>query len=285
MSLPYYKRFPRDFLEGTVGLSLEEKGAYAIVIDMIFLRDGRLEDDARFIAGHLGCSVRKWTAIRDLLVSRGKLNRQNGIISNLRADYLLEEQRKYLDKQAENGSKPKKINDLEKPSPKPKANQPEPEEEPEEERISEATPPHPARAEPGDGDDEKTEVEKTPPVRQADIDRIWSQSPRTARERSSRADVAKALKAAVRRGGSIDEIVRAVSRYHLSPQATKDDCRAMRGLHRSIQEDRWRDWTEDASQGATVIHLIKTPEQQAEYDRKMEAYIARLADEQGVAHG
>ena len=116
MSLPYYKRFPRDFLDGTIGLSLETKGAYAIVLDLIYMRDGRLQDDARYIAGQLGCSVRKWTAIRDELIARGKLVVQLGFISNFRADYLLEDTRKYQDKQAENRANANKSNGLEKRS-------------------------------------------------------------------------------------------------------------------------------------------------------------------------
>lgn len=108
MSLPYYKRFPRDFLEGTIGLSFETKGAYAIVLDLIYMRSGRLPDDARYIAGQLGCSVRKWSAIREELIARGKLQVHEGFISNFRADYLTEELRKYQDKQAEIAGKPRK---------------------------------------------------------------------------------------------------------------------------------------------------------------------------------
>lgn len=115
MSLPYYKRFPRDFLEGTIGLSFEVKGAYAIVLDLIYMRDGRLPDDARFIAGQLGCSVRKWTAIRDELISRDKLQVRDGIISNFRADYLTEESRSFQDKQADIAGRPRKNRDLGQP--------------------------------------------------------------------------------------------------------------------------------------------------------------------------
>lgn len=115
MSLPYYKRFPRDFLDGTIGLSLETKGAYAIILDLIYMRDGRLADDARYIAGQLGCSVRKWTVIRAELIARGKLICELGFISNFRADYLLEDTRKYQDKQAENRANPNKINALQTP--------------------------------------------------------------------------------------------------------------------------------------------------------------------------
>jgi uncharacterized protein YdaU (DUF1376 family) len=125
MSLPYYKRFPRDFLEGSIGMGLEVKGAFAIVLDLIYMRDGRLPDDARFIAGQLGCSVRKWTAIREELIARGKLQVHEGFISNFRADYLTEESRKYQDKQAEIAWKPRKNN--EQRQPEPSQSEPEPE--------------------------------------------------------------------------------------------------------------------------------------------------------------
>lgn len=127
MSLPYYKRFPRDFLEGTIGLSFEVKGAYAIVLDLIYMRDGRLPDDARYIAGQLGCSVRKWTAILAELVAAGKLRVVGGIISNFRADYLTEESRSYQDKQREIAGKPRKNNAQRQP--KPSQSEPEPERE------------------------------------------------------------------------------------------------------------------------------------------------------------
>ena len=127
MSLPYYKRFPRDFLEGSIGLSFEEKGAYAIVLDLIYMRNGSLPDDARYIAGQLGCSVRLWSKIKDALVSKGKISVINGIISNFRANYQLEETRKYQDKQAENRTKTNENNKLQKPSFNHSRDYPEPE--------------------------------------------------------------------------------------------------------------------------------------------------------------
>jgi uncharacterized protein YdaU (DUF1376 family) len=115
MSFPYYKRFPRDFLEATIGFSLELKGAYTIVLDLIYMRGGRLPDDPQYIAGQLGCSVRKWNSLRAKLVSLGKLNVENGLISNFRADVLLEETRSFREKQAENRSHPNKNSGLQSP--------------------------------------------------------------------------------------------------------------------------------------------------------------------------
>ena len=115
--LPYYKAYPRDFIEGTIGMSFELKGAYRLVLDIIYLRGGHLPDDCRAIAGMLGCSVRKWKALRDDLVSLGKIQHQNGIISNFRADKELVILRSYQDKQSEIASKPRKNKGLQQPEP------------------------------------------------------------------------------------------------------------------------------------------------------------------------
>lgn len=109
--LPYYQRFPRKFFEGTIGLDFETKAAYGLLLDLIYIAGLKgLPDDARYIAGHMGCSVRKWNTIRRKLIEAGKIRCDRGIISNSRADDLLEKTRKYQDNQAENarGSKDNK---------------------------------------------------------------------------------------------------------------------------------------------------------------------------------
>ena len=113
--LPYYKAYPRDFVEGTIGMPFEIKCAYRVVIDLIYMQGGRLPDDARYISGHLGCTIRKWKIIRNELVSLGKLNVIDGFLANYRADNELETLRKLQEKQAENGRAPRKIKGLQKP--------------------------------------------------------------------------------------------------------------------------------------------------------------------------
>lgn len=103
MSLPYYKRYPRDFVEGTIGMSLELKGAYALILDMIYMQDGELPDDPRYISGMLGCSVRKWKSIRCDLINRGKLYVNGASIGNKRADKERESLSKFQHNQAEKG--------------------------------------------------------------------------------------------------------------------------------------------------------------------------------------
>ena len=113
--LPYYKAYPRDFIEGTIGMSFELKGAYRLILDVIYMQAGKLPDDARYISGLLGCSVRAWSKFRNKLLELGKIYAENGFISNFRADKELETTAKLQDKQRENRARPNKIKDLESP--------------------------------------------------------------------------------------------------------------------------------------------------------------------------
>jgi uncharacterized protein YdaU (DUF1376 family) len=108
--------YPRDFFEGTQEMSLELKGAYIMVLNLMYTRGGPVSDEPGFISRYVGCSVRKWKQVRDELVAMGKLHVQNGMISNSRADEVLEKQRTYQDKQAENRTRPNKNNAEETPA-------------------------------------------------------------------------------------------------------------------------------------------------------------------------
>lgn len=130
--LPYYKAYPRDFFEGTIGMSLELKGAYRVLLDLIYMQAGRLPDDPKYIAGMLGCSVRAWNKHRSELIAMGKIVADLGVISNFRADKELETLRSLQDKQRENGSKGGKVKGLRQALAKPKPSHTEPEPDKEE---------------------------------------------------------------------------------------------------------------------------------------------------------
>ena len=102
---PWYKRFPADFIAGTLGLSLEEKGAYSVVLDMIYDRGEPIPDDARWIARVCGCSTRKWTSLRRRLIDTGKLTAANGCLSNPRAEAMLENAAREAAKLSQNAAK------------------------------------------------------------------------------------------------------------------------------------------------------------------------------------
>lgn len=227
MSLPYYKRFPRDFLDGTIGLSLETKGAYAIVLDLIYMRDGRLPEDARYIAGQLGCSVRKWTAILSELVAAGKLQVANGIISNFRADYLCEETRKYRDKQSEIASLPRKNNDLQQPEPS------------QSDTDTEEEPPTPLRLEPF----AKLIGLSASGAFAEIVEAIWLAQPSPGgKRRSARPDVRDALAAAMKRGAAPSEVLRAIRAYYALPASRKDQGQFASGAQVVMAKDRWREY-------------------------------------------
>jgi hypothetical protein len=71
--LRWYKRDVLAALEGMSRLTLEEKGAYNSVLDLIYLHDGSVDDDPRYISGFLRCDPRVWKRIRARLIDLGKL--------------------------------------------------------------------------------------------------------------------------------------------------------------------------------------------------------------------
>lgn len=105
MTRPWYRRFPDNFIAGTVGLTLEEKGAYSLVLDLMYVRGGPVPDEPRYIAGVCNCSVRKWNAIRAKLIADGKIHVVNGYLTNDRAEKEIENAAKDAQERAENGSK------------------------------------------------------------------------------------------------------------------------------------------------------------------------------------
>lgn len=113
--LPYYKAYPRDFIEGTIGMAFEVKGAYRLILDLIYMQGGNLPDDARYISGALGCSVKKWNGLREKLIEAGKIEVRGGYLGNHRADLELEILAKLQDQQREIRSRPNKIKMMQSP--------------------------------------------------------------------------------------------------------------------------------------------------------------------------
>jgi hypothetical protein len=69
----WYKRNSDAFSNGVAGLTLEEVGAYTLVLDAIYSRDGDLPNDDNLIARLLRCDVRIWRRLRLALVSQRKI--------------------------------------------------------------------------------------------------------------------------------------------------------------------------------------------------------------------
>lgn len=71
--LKWVKRDPNAALTETAGLTLEERGAYETVLNLIYAGDGKVDDDPRFLAGWMRCDVRVWKRIRARLIALEKL--------------------------------------------------------------------------------------------------------------------------------------------------------------------------------------------------------------------
>lgn len=84
--LKWYKRDANAALAGMMGLTLEERGAYNTILDLIYARDGVLPDDDREIARMVECDPRKWRLLKRRLIDRGKLFVVGGRLHNARAD-------------------------------------------------------------------------------------------------------------------------------------------------------------------------------------------------------
>lgn len=102
---PWHRRYHSDALAGMLSLTLEERGAYQTVLDLIYDRGCPIADNERMLAGYMGCSIRKWRALREALIRQGKLTATEGFLSNSRAEKQLENDAKTRRKLAENGAK------------------------------------------------------------------------------------------------------------------------------------------------------------------------------------
>ena len=98
---PWHRRYHSDALAGMLSLTLEERGAYQTVLDLIYDRGGPIADNERLLAGYMNCSLRKWRSLRETLIEKGKLTASDGHLSNSRAEKLLENDAKTSQKRIE----------------------------------------------------------------------------------------------------------------------------------------------------------------------------------------
>lgn len=208
--LPYYKAYPRDFLEGTIGMSFEVKGAYRLILDLIYMQGGKLPDNARYISGNLGCSVRKWNAIRAELIERRKIHPIGEFLVNYRADKELESLRKFQEKQSENARGCNKNKDIAKP----RQIHTEPEPEPEKNITSSRR------------------------VSEHRFDEFWSCYPHRPTGREAKSKVREKYLRAVKSGVTEADLIDAAKRYSTLKQV-KDGYG--RGPLRWFNEKGWED--------------------------------------------
>ena len=101
----WYKRYGGDFVHGTLELTLEQKGAFSLILDLIYEWGEAIPDNERWLAGICGVSIRKWRSLKNVLIGLGKIYLSDGKISNQRADIELENTAKMTRKRSESGAK------------------------------------------------------------------------------------------------------------------------------------------------------------------------------------
>ena len=105
----WHTRYHQDALDGMLMLTLEERGAYNTILDLIYAREAPIPDDARWLAGWMGCSLRRWSTIRTSLIFKGKIQEINlnsiPSLMNERAASEIEKSAKLSRNLSESGSK------------------------------------------------------------------------------------------------------------------------------------------------------------------------------------
>lgn len=102
---PWYKRYPSDFIAGTIGLTAEEKGVYSTILDLLYDRGCPIIDDPRELGRICGCSTLRFKQVRDKLAGLQKIVLREGKITNPRFENQQKNEEKEHEKFEESGRK------------------------------------------------------------------------------------------------------------------------------------------------------------------------------------
>lgn len=69
----WYKRDPDAAMAGMIGMSLQERGAYNTILDLLYSRDGNVPNDDQYLQAAMGCHGNEWRAVKKKLLDRGKI--------------------------------------------------------------------------------------------------------------------------------------------------------------------------------------------------------------------
>ena len=107
--------YPRDWLIGTDGLSLEERGLYIELVARIYDRGAPLPHDERELGRMAGCDIRTFRRVLAALIDKGKITETDGCLSNARCDAELAKSHNHRVASAKGGSRKPKHTSLELP--------------------------------------------------------------------------------------------------------------------------------------------------------------------------
>lgn len=100
--MKWYKRDPDAALSGMAELTLEERGAYNSLIDLLYSRDGHVPDDDVLVARMIRCHWREWRRMKARLLARGKIKIEAGCLTARRVQEVLREAAEFSQKQRKN---------------------------------------------------------------------------------------------------------------------------------------------------------------------------------------
>jgi uncharacterized protein YdaU (DUF1376 family) len=84
-TMEWYRHNSNAFSDGVIELTLEEIGAYILILDAIYARDGILPNNDEVLRKILRCDIRKAKRLKNSLFVKGKLRLERNLITNLRA--------------------------------------------------------------------------------------------------------------------------------------------------------------------------------------------------------
>lgn len=249
----FYRRDPAKALSGMIGLSLEERGVYNTVLDLLYSTWRPLEDDRAFLANWCGCAVQKLNPIIRRLVDKGRLVsfEENGRV--YLSDDAFEAERATVKGGAETRSGRRQIGDksgeVGEKSAGVEENPPVCRDEPEQNQSVTAL------------DKTREEKKETPVAPKGAVSRsklsspspearaIWDAAPTIARQRSSLAETDAELSAAVRRGHTAEQVTAGLAAAYASTVFAGEHAK---GVHRLIAKDRWASFTTPNASGPVL---------------------------------
>lgn len=86
----HYPHEPEKFNAATAMLSAAEKGAYIILLNLMYMRGGPIDNDANRLPGTIGCTKQAYRKILDRLIYFGKIEvTSGGRLTNAKAERVM----------------------------------------------------------------------------------------------------------------------------------------------------------------------------------------------------
>lgn len=224
-----------DYLRKTMHLTRDQHGGYMLLLMACWDRGGRLPNDPGQLAGIARATPAEWRKLAPVLLPffdiEGDCLVQGRVIEEHEKAARLSETRREA---GSRGGRPRKeTGDKQKPNGFADENQ----------NGSQNETPAGVRSSPSPSPEYSVpDGTVSDGVGKPDLDRLWSLASSQSKARSSRKDLERALKAAIRRGHNVADITAGVGAYFSSREATKDGGEYAKGIHRLIENDRWQEF-------------------------------------------